>query len=61
MPPELRDIILDYLASMVLFERKQRIHREMKHLYLIQEMRIFYNVFHTITVTIHETIENEPP
>ena len=54
MLPELRSIILDYLASMVLYERKQRLHRELIHRFVLQEMRIFYSVFHTITITVTE-------
>ena len=57
MLPELLDIIWDYYYSIVMWERKQRLHRELKHAYMLQEMKVFYNVFHTITITVHEQTE----
>ena len=54
MPPELLDIIWDYYYSIIVWERKQRIHMELKHMHMLQEMRVFYNVFHTITMTVQE-------
>ena len=59
MLPELKAIVLDYLGSMVLWERKQELHRELKHLHMLEEMKIFYRVFHTITITVDATTQTE--
>ena len=52
MPPELQHIILDYYWSLKIWELKQKLHREIKHLHMLQEMRLFYRVFYTINITV---------
>ena len=52
MPPDLVAIVLDYYYSLKNWELKQKLHREIKHLHMLQEMRVFYRVFHTINVTL---------
>ena len=57
MPPELETIILDYYYSLKLWEIKQKLHRELKHLHMLQEMQVFYRVFYTINITYEEEKE----
>ena len=60
LPPELVAIILDYYYSLKNWETKQKIHRELKHLHMIEEMKVFYRVFYTINITLQsEEDENE--
>ena len=54
LPDALRSLILDYAASLTLFEQKQRLHKELHHRTRLQEMRCFYRVFHSFTVSFAE-------
>ena len=54
MPPDLVAIILDYYWSLKIWETKQKLHREIKHLHMLQEMRVFYRVFYTINLTVED-------
>ena len=60
MPPDLVAIILNYYWSLRNWELKQKLHRELKHLHMIEEMKVFYRVFYTINITLQsEEDENE--
>ena len=47
LPQDVWNIIEDYYYGHRLFCLKQRLHREMKHVNLLQEVRIFYEIFYS--------------
>jgi len=49
LPHELENIVLDYYYSRWLFEKKQICHREIRHLWMLQEVKLFYQVFYSPT------------
>ena len=52
LPTDLRELILDYYWSHKMFECKRRLHYEMIRRNALQEMRLFYSIFNTITVEL---------
>ena len=55
LPKVLEDLILDYYWSHRTFMQTQRLHRDLRYMHMIHEMRIFYSVFNTITVELAQT------
>ena len=49
LPHELENIVLDYYYSRWLFEKKRICHREIRHLWMLQEVKLFYEVFYSPT------------
>jgi hypothetical protein len=54
LPLDLEDIVLDYFYSRWVFERKQCFHREIHHLWMLEEVKLFYNIFYS-PINIHPT------
>jgi hypothetical protein len=48
LPIELENLVLDYYWSLRLWEQKQCCHREIRHLWLLQEVKCFYNCFYSL-------------
>jgi hypothetical protein len=42
LPPELKNIILDYFYSNVMFELRQCLHRDLLHCSVICELHVFF-------------------
>ena len=47
LPRDIETIVLEYLYSLLLFEIRQKLHRELRHLWMLQEVKIFYDVFYS--------------
>lgn len=64
LPKVLEDIILDYAWSHHTFNLRVEMHQQLRHLHMLQEMKVFYNVFHTITMEMQANEDApvpEPP
>ena len=47
VPTEIENIILDYWWSHHTFKKKQRLHMHLRHLWMLEEVRIFYDLFYS--------------
>ena len=47
LPIDLENIVLDYYYSRWVWNTKQKFHREIHHLYMLQEVKLFYNIFYS--------------
>ena len=47
LPQDIWNIIEDYYYSYRQFCLKQRLARELKHLHLLQEVRVFYEIYYS--------------
>ena len=54
LPPDLENLVLDYFYSRWVWEQKQRFHREIRHLWLLQEVKLFYCCFYNVHPTADE-------
>jgi hypothetical protein len=52
LPRVVEALIMDYYWSAIIYDHKQRIHRELKHLHAMAEMRVFFDIWSTITIPI---------
>lgn len=46
LPNELESLVLDYFYSRWLWEKKQCVHRQIRHLWLLQDVKLFYSFFY---------------
>ena len=47
LPKELEALILDYYWSHRIYELKVSLHSEIRHLWLLREVNLFYDVFYS--------------
>ena len=47
IPKVIREIILDYYWSHRIYEQKQKMHQHIRHLWLLREVHVFYNIFYS--------------
>ena len=53
MPRVIEELIMDYYWSAIMYDHKKRIHRELKHLHTIAEMKVFFEIWNTITIPVN--------
>ena len=53
IPREIEDIILDYYWSHKIYEQKRQIHYEMRYMHTMAEMKVFFDIWATITIPVH--------
>ena len=47
LPHDIEDIVLDYFWSHWVFNKKQEIHMHLRHVWMLREVRLFYDVFYS--------------
>jgi len=47
IPKDIESLILDYWWSHHMFKIKQRIHRDIRHLWMLREIHVYYDIFYS--------------
>ena len=47
IPKDIEDLILDYYWSHRIFKIKQKLHRDIRYLWMLREVHIFYDIFYS--------------
>jgi len=53
IPLEVENLIWEYYWSLKIYCLKKRIHRELIHLHTMAEMRVFFDIWSTITIPVN--------
>ena len=46
LPRDIEELILDYYWSLRIFELKRMMHRELRHLWVLREVHIYYDIYY---------------
>ena len=46
LPQDIEELILDYYWSHRMFSLKQQLHRQIRHVWMLREVHIYYDVYY---------------